>query len=94
MPSKGSTVKLSKNAFLMTMLMILALYGVANVMLFYNNNGFHYVDTDPFLIITSIFAFMIMISLPRTVEILIGSESQPPRSEIYDKEISDSEYGS
>jgi hypothetical protein len=94
MPSKGSTVKLSKNVFLMTMLMILALYGVANVMLFFNKNGFHYFDTDLFLIITSIFAFMIMISLPRTVEILIGSESQPPRSEIYDKEISDSEYGS
>lgn len=84
-------MKLSKNAFLKTMAMILGLYGVANVMLFYNKNGFHYVDTDPFFIITSTFAFMIMISLPRTVEILIGSESQPPRSEIYDKEISDSE---
>jgi hypothetical protein len=85
-------VKLSKNVFLMTVAMILCLYGVANVMLFYKKNGFHYFDDNLFFVITSIFAFMMILILPRTVTIALGSERKSSDSEIInDFETSDSE---
>jgi uncharacterized membrane protein len=64
----------------MIVAVILVLYGVANATLWHTIGGYHYVDTDLFYIITSIFAFMIILSLPRTVEILLGRESQPPKA--------------
>jgi uncharacterized membrane protein (DUF373 family) len=86
-------MKLSKNVFIMIVVLILFLYSVANVVLF-RMSGEHYVQTDLFLIVTSIFAFMILVSLPRIVEILVGSESRVPNHEIYDKELLDTEYDS
>jgi hypothetical protein len=71
----------------------LVLYGVINAILF-RMSGYDYVHTEAFFNITSIFALMMIFILPRTVEILLGSESRVPRNEIYDKEISDSEYTS
>ena len=87
------TIKLSKNVFIVIVALILVLYGVANVALFCMS-GDHYVQTDLFLIITSIFAFMMLVSLPRVVEILLGSESRVPDREKYSDEMSDAEYGS
>jgi hypothetical protein len=75
-------VKLSKNVFLMTVAMILGLYGVANVMLFYMRGGWGYFDNDLFILITAVFAFMIILILPRTVLIVLGGERKPPKSEV------------
>jgi uncharacterized membrane protein len=84
---------LSKKVFIMIVALILVLYGVANVALF-RMSGDNYVQTDLFFIITSIFAFMSLVSLPRIVEILLGSESRVPNHEIYGEEMSDAEYDS
>ena len=76
----------------MTVAMILGLYGVANVMLFYKKGGFQYFDDDLFFVITAIFAFMMILILPRTVAIALGSERRKPESEIMNySETSDSE---
>jgi uncharacterized membrane protein len=74
----------------MTVAMILVLYGVANAMLFYKKGGFSYSDDDLFFIMTSIFLFMIILILPRTVAIMLGSESQAQGNKIQDEETSDS----
>jgi len=91
--SKGDRMKLSKNVFIMIVALMQVLYGVANVMLF-RISGNNYVHSDPFLLITAIFAFMIVVSLPRIVEILLGFESRAPYHEIYDKKLLDTEYDS
>jgi uncharacterized membrane protein len=86
-------MKLSKNVFIMIVVLIIVLYGVVNVMLF-RMSGAYYVHSDPFFLITSIFAFMIVISLPRIVEILLGSESRATNHAISDEEMSDTVYDS
>jgi hypothetical protein len=73
---------ISKNVLIMIVLATLVLYSVANVILWHKTGSFHYVDTDHFIIVTFTFVFMIIFTLPRTVLILLGAESQPPRNEI------------
>jgi uncharacterized membrane protein len=87
-------MNLNKNVFITIVAVMLVLYGVVNATLWYKRGESSYFESDLFIIITSIFFFMILLILPRTVAILLGSESQAPKSEIHDKEISDSEYGS
>jgi len=84
---------LSKNVFIVIAVLMLILYSAANVVLF-RVSGEHYVHTDLFFIITSIFAFMFVVGLPRIVGILLGFESRAPNHEIYDKELLDTEYDS
>jgi hypothetical protein len=91
--SKGDRMKLSKNVFIMIVVLMLVLYSVANVVLF-RMSGEHYVNTDLFFLITSIFAFVFVVCLPRIVEILLGFESRATNHEIYDKEMSDPECDS
>jgi len=86
-------MKLSKNVFIMIVMLMLVLYGVANVVLF-RMSGENYVHTDLFFLITSLFAFMFVIGFPRIVGILLGFESRAPYHEIYDKELLDTEYNS
>jgi hypothetical protein len=86
-------MKLSKNVFITIVVLMLVLYGVANAMLF-RMSGDNYVQTDFFFFITSIFALMFMVGLPRIVGILLGFESRAPNHEIYDKELLDTEYNS
>jgi uncharacterized membrane protein len=85
-------MKLSKNVFIVIVALMLVLYGVANIMLF-RMSGNNYVHSDLFFLITSIFAFMIVVGLPRIVEILLGFEPRADH-EIYDKEMSNTEYDS
>ena len=77
----------------MIVVLMLVLYSVANVVLF-RMSGEHYVNTDLFFLITSIFAFMFVVGLPRIVEILLGFEYRATNHEICDKEMSDPEYDS
>jgi len=86
-------MKLSKNVFIVVVVLMLILYSAANVVLF-RMSGEYYVHTDLFYLITSIFAFMFVVGLPRIVGILLGSESRVPNHEIYDKELLDTEYDS
>jgi hypothetical protein len=77
----------------MTVVLMLVLYSVANVVLF-RMSGEQYVQMDLFYLITSIFALMFVVGLPRIVEILLGFEPRAPIHEIYDKELLDTEYDS
>jgi len=86
-------MKLSRNVFIVVVVLMLILYSAANVVLF-RMSGEHYVNTDLFFLITSIFAFMFVVGLPRIVGILLGFESRAPNHEIYDKEWLDTEYDS
>lgn len=86
-------MKLSKNVFIVIVVLMLILYSAANVVLF-RVSGEHYVNMDLFFLITSIFAFMFLVGLPRIVGILLGFESRAPNHEIYDKELLDTEYES
>jgi len=86
-------MKLSKNVFIVVVVLMLILYSAANVVLF-RMSGEYYVHTDLFYLITSIFAFMFVVGLPRIVGILLGFESRAPNHEIYDKELLDTEYDS
>jgi hypothetical protein len=83
-------MKLSKKVFIMIVVSMLVLYGVTNVVLF-RISGEQYVHTDLFFLITSIFAFMLVVGLPRIVEILLGFESRDPNHKIYDNELLDTE---
>jgi hypothetical protein len=82
---------LSKNVFIMSVVLMLVLYSVANVVLF-RMSGAQYVNTDLFFLITSIFALMFVVVLPRMVEILLGFESRDPNHEKYDSTGYDSEF--
>jgi hypothetical protein len=86
-------MKLSKKVFIVIVVLMLILYSAVNVVLF-RISGTHYVQTDLFYFITSIFAFMFVVGLPRIVGILLGFESRAPNHEIYDKELLDTEYDS
>jgi|WetSurMetagenome_2_1015567.scaffolds.fasta_scaffold13165_2 hypothetical protein len=90
-------MKLKKNAFIMTVAMILGLFVLSNVTLWHKAGSFTYLENEFYLVIFSIFLWMIIIILPRTVEIMLGSESQAPGNgidEIHDSEMSDSDYSS
>jgi uncharacterized membrane protein len=78
---------LSKNVFIMIVTLMLILYSVANVVLF-RTSGNTYVHSDLFFLVTSLFAFMMLVSLPRIVEILMGFEPRAARHEISHEEIS------
>jgi hypothetical protein len=86
-------MKLSKTVFITIVVLMLVLYGAANVVLF-RMSGNNYVHKDLFFLITSIFALMFMVGLPRIVGILLGFESRSPDHEMYDKELLDTEYNS
>ena len=73
---------LKKTAFMMTVASIVGLYGLANATLYYMKGGFTYFEDGLFIIITSIFALMIIQIIPRTIYIMLGGESQPPETEI------------
>jgi len=75
-------MKLEKTAFMMTVASTVGLYGLANVALCYMKGGLTYFEDGLFIIITSIFAFMIIQIIPRTIYIMLGGESQPPETEI------------
>jgi hypothetical protein len=84
-------MKLKKNVFILLVAVMLGLYGVANATLWHKRGGFTFFEDDLFVWMTSIFLFMILLILPRTVEILLGSETQPSGNGINDDETSDSE---
>jgi hypothetical protein len=75
----------------MIAVLMLVLYCVVNVVLF-RMRGEQYVQSDFFLFITSIFALMFVVGLPRMVGILLGFESQAPNHD--DKELLGTEYDS
>ena len=84
-------MKLKKEVFLTIALLIPALYGVANAVLWHQNGGFYYGHTDLFFWMTSIFALMVILVLPRTVAIMAGGERTSPEAEGADpEETSDS----
>ena len=81
---------MKKNNFIMTVAAILGLYGAANAMLWYKEGGFYYIETDLFFMMTSIFLFLIILILPRTVVIMLGGERNPPGNKTNDKITCDS----
>lgn len=82
-------MQMKKGLFIGIAALILGCYGVANVILFFTNNGFHYFETDLFLIATSLFFFFVVLVLPRTVLIMLGAEREDPGNQLQDKETSD-----
>lgn len=71
-------MQLRKDVFILIVTLLLVFYGAANAMLWHKHHGFHYVETDLFLMITSAFLFMIVLVLPRTVLIMLGTERRKP----------------
>ena len=67
---------MKKTSFIMIVAVILGLYGVANVMLYCKKAGFYYFETDLFFGMTSIFFLLLILILPRTLEIMLGFEPQ------------------
>lgn len=74
----GDAMKLRKDVFILIVTLLLVFYGAANAVLWHKHHGFHYVEKDLFLMITSAFLFMIVLVLPRTVLIMLGGESMEP----------------